>query len=85
MENNEFRIICTSIWDTTKIVERYPILKKYKSRIEYPYENKEIGILIVAVPDLKKFVSDVEQEIVIYKDDGGAYCWVLEIYDDYRE
>ena len=76
-------IVCTSEWKVKKIIEKYPIIKKYDYEID-----KEQARLLVEIDDLIKFVKDVKQEIIIITDkynDGDKGFVTLEIYDTWRE
>lgn len=84
----KYIIHCTSEWKGEKIIEKYPIIKKYNYEIGYPYPYKEQSRLLVEIDDLIKFVKDVKQEIIIttdqYNDVDKGFV-TLEIYDTWRE
>ena len=79
----KYIINCTSEWEAKKIIEKYPIIKKYDYEID-----KEQARLLVEIDDLIKFAKDVKQEIIIITDqynDGDKGFVTLEIYDTWRE
>ena len=79
----KYIIHCTSEWRGKKIIEKYPIIKKY----DYEIDKKQSG-LFVEIDDLIKFAKDVKQEIIIITDkynDGDKGFVTLEIYDTWRE
>ena len=86
MNKNEYALECMSmsIWerDIDRYIDKYPILKNYETRIEYPYPNTEAKRVVITIDDLKKFCDDIGQEIVLSKDRD---IYSVEIYDDYRE
>lgn len=84
----KYIIHCTSEWRYKKIIEKYPIIKKYNYEIDYPYPCKEQDRLLVEIDDLIKFAKDVKQEIIITTDqynDVDKDFATLEIYDTWRE
>lgn len=85
MNKNEYDLTCTSVWDKTKIMDKYPVLKNYEIRTEYPYPNPDKPRLVIKVDDLRKFYDDIGEEIIIAKDICDNTMYSLEIYDDYRE
>lgn len=79
----KYIINCTSEWEVKKIIEKYPIIKKY----DYEIDKKQGG-LFVEIDDLIKFAKDVKQEIIITTDqynDVDKDFVTLEIYDTWRE
>lgn len=85
----KYIINCTSEWgEGKKIIEKYPVIKKYNYEIDYPYPRKEQDRLLVEIDDLIKFAKDVKQEIIIitkqYNDEDKGFV-TLEIYDTWRE
>lgn len=79
----KYSLCCTSVWGkSNEIIEKYPILKEYKTKVEYPYPNKSAERLVIEIKDLLKFYDDIKEEIILSKDDFG---YSLEIYNDYRE
>ena len=34
-------LTCASVWENDKIVDKYPIIKKYNPVIDYPYNDEE--------------------------------------------
>ena len=85
----KYIIDCTSeCREGKKIIEKYPIIKKYNYEIDYPYLCKEQDRLLVEIDDLIKFAKDVKQEIIIITDqynDVDKGFVTLEIYDTWRE
>ena len=85
----KYIINCTSEWrEDKKIVEKYPIIKKYGYEIDYPYPYKEQARLLVEIDDLIKFAKDVKQKIIIITDqsnDVDEGFVTIEIYDTWRE
>lgn len=78
-------IVCTSLLNSNKIIEKYPIIKNYKYEVDYPYQNKTYDRLLVEIDDLVKFAKDINQEIIIcLETDIGGFV-TLEIYDTWRE
>lgn len=81
-------VTCTSMADSSKIIDKYPILRKYNFEIDYPYPNKTMPRLFVKIDDLVEFARDVDEEIII---NSKTYCKEDEgfvtvgIYDDWRE
>ena len=73
-------INCSSVWDSEKIIEKYPIIKDYNYKYGCPYP----GSLLVRIDDLIKFMKDIDQDIIICKDMEKEF-YVLEIYDYWRE
>jgi hypothetical protein len=74
-------IDCTSEWKAKKIIEKYPIIKKY----DYEIDKDR---LLVEIDDLIKFAKDVKKEIIIITgqyNDGDKGFVTLEIYDTWRE
>ena len=79
----EYSLRCTSVWGKVKeIIEKYPVLEKYQTRVERPYPNPIAERLVIKVDNLPKLYDDIKQEIILSKDEFG---YELEIYDDYRE
>lgn len=82
-------VVCTSLLDNNKIIEKYPIIKNYKYEVDdYPYANKVCSRLLVEIDDLVKFERDVSNEIIIcpepyYQEDKDFAP--IEIYDTWRE
>lgn len=73
-------INCSSVWDSSKIIEKYPIIRDYNYKCGYPYPNS----LLVRIEDLIKFMKDINEDIIIRKDMEKEFI-ILEIYDDWRE
>lgn len=77
-----YSIECTSKWNAKDVIEKYPVINKYKPIIDHPYPNPEVGRLSIEVNNLIDFYNDIGEEIILGKN-GDMYY--LEIYDDYRE
>lgn len=68
-----------------EILSAYPILEKYKPKIDFPYLNKEAPRLTVEIADLVKFRESIGQDIVLTGDYGKDNILKVIIYDDYIE
>lgn len=84
----KYVVVCTSLLNSNKIIEKYPIIKNYKYEVDYPYANKVCPRLLVEIDDLVKFARDVSNEIIIcaepyYQEDKDFAT--IEIYDTWRE
>lgn len=81
-------ILCSSkYYKDIKILEQYPVLKKYKPQIDYPYPNPKAARLSIEVDDIIKFRDDIGKDIIVSKDvcECDDIKYSLEIYDGYRE
>lgn len=80
---------CSSVNNSNQIIEKYPIIKNYKYKIDYPYSlYREMPRLLVKINDLVKFTREVNEEIIIRTDaftEENENFVTLEIYDDWRE
>lgn len=75
-----YAINCSSVWDSSKIIEKYPIIRDYNYKCDYLYPNS----LLVRIDDLIKFMKDINEDLIIRKDMEKEFI-TLEIYDDCRE
>lgn len=71
-------IICSSVWNSSKIIEKYPVIRCYDYKYGCPYSNS----LLVRIDDLIKFMKDINEDIIICKDMEEGFN-ILEIYDDW--
>ena len=87
----KYVLTCASVWENDKIVDKYPIIKKYNPVIDYPYNDEEdpeeYPRVTIEVDDLVKFCYDIDKDIVIGKAylDADKGMLRLTIYDDYLE
>lgn len=83
----KYVLTCASVWENDKIIDKYPIIKKYNPVIDYPYNNKESPRVTIEVDDLVKFCYDIDNDIIIGKAylDADKGMLHLTIYDDYLE
>lgn len=72
-----------------EIISKYPILKKYDPKIDFPYKNEEVPRLTVEIPDLVEFRKSIGQDIILEddytKDNMLDNILQVLIYDDYIE
>lgn len=71
-----------------QVLERYPMLKKYKLYIEPKdkYGWSTLSIEIANLEELTQLIDDLPvEEIIIGQDYKGSDKYYIEIYDDYRE
>ena len=60
-----------------KLLEKYPMLSNYNLKVD---KSGNSYVTITSLKQLKQFVKDVGQEIILSPDNDG-----IEIYDGYRE
>ena len=57
-------INCSSVWNSSQIIKKYPIIKNYNYKCGYPYPNS----LLVRIDDLIKFMKEINEDIIIRND-----------------
>lgn len=82
-----YGLYCASVWDRKDIVDKYPVVKKYKPKIDYPYPNSNAARLTVEIDDIVEFYKDIERAIIIDQDTGkfDEGNIMITIYDDWIE
>lgn len=84
----KYGLYCAScIWNRKDIVDKYPVIKKYKLEIDYPYPNRNLARLMIEVDNVLEFYKDVGQPIIIDQDKepDNEIIMTITIYDDWIE
>lgn len=86
-----YNLCCTSIYNISKIAEKYPIINKYHFVTNPIGTNGDFLTGIIEVNDPIQFLEDIcadsrcDVEIIIGKEYKKTGEYYIEIYDDYRE
>lgn len=65
-----------------EILLSYPVLKKYKPKIDFPYKNKKVPRLTVKITDLVKFRDAIGEDIILTSDWNEDGMLEVLIYDN---
>lgn len=76
----DFSIFCVKSNDPA--IKEYPVLSKYKHRIEKSSRFEVSHINIETLPELIELMKDIGQDLIIARSDENTS---LTIYDDYIE
>ena len=86
-----YNLCCTSIYNISKIAEKYPIINKYHFATNPISANGDFLTGTIEVNDPIQFLEDIcadsrcDVEIIIGKEYKKTGEYYIEIYDDYRE
>ncbi len=86
-----YNLCCTSIYNISKIAEKYPIINKYHFVTNPIGTNGDFSTGTIEVNDPIQFLEDIcadsrcDVEIIIGKEYKKTGEYYIEIYDDYRE
>lgn len=86
-----YNLCCTSIYNISKIAEKYPIINKYHFVTNPIGTNGDFLAGTIEVNDSIQFLEDIctdsrcDVEIIIGKEYKKTGEYYIEIYDDYRE
>lgn len=86
-----YNLCCTSIYNISKIAEKYPIINKYHFVTNPIGTNGDFLTGTIEVNDPIQFLEDIcansrcDVEIIISKEYKKTGEYYIEIYDDYRE